>query len=93
MDEWEREANGSAPSYQEFLAAEQSERELFLDRFIETHGLAPLTHNREVLSDFLERSVAFTTPEEAEALLERLIQLRPDQVVRRPHGERHGYAA
>ena len=63
------------------------------DRFIETHGLAPLTHNREVLSDFLERSVAFTTPEEAEALLERLIQLRPDQVVRRPHGERHGYAA
>jgi hypothetical protein len=93
MDEWEREANGSTPSYQEFLAAEHAERALFLDRFIETHGLAPLASNHEVLSDFLERSGPFASAAEAEVLLERMIQLRPDQVVRRPHGGRRDYTA
>ena len=97
MDEaWEREANGSAPSFQEFLAAGGGiERDRFLDGYIASRGLSTDSVDRETLVSFLNRSSGLwlDSPAEAEHLLDAFIRVRPDRVIRPLRGGGHEHAA
>ena len=83
-DTWEHEANGRAPSFQEFLAAGDIERQRFLDGYIASRGLSADATNREMLLSFLNRSGTpwIDSPAQAERLLDAFIRVRPEQVIR-----------
>jgi hypothetical protein len=87
MDEsWEREANGEAPSFQEFLAAALTELESLVDRYIAHRGLSRDDVDRDSLQRFLEHAGngLVTDATTAERMLDALLRVRADRFLRVP---------
>ncbi len=96
MDEsWERERNGSTPSFQEFLAAEHVERQKFVDAYIARRGLSSGDVDRDSLESFLAHagSGLGRGPAQAERALDALLRVRAERVLRTSTGSRRGDAA
>ena len=88
---WKREANGSAPSFGEFMAAERLQRQRFVEDYLASRGLAAVASNRAMLERFLDQMGGARGQAQDERALDALIRVQPERLVRTIHRGSRGH--